>query len=79
MDHDAWPKKATMYYVDGRQPIDLQRCKHKRLCDVMCADMKSLNLSNKDANNRAVWTRAIKPKKLIQHAGVLPVHVDSGC
>ena len=40
------------------------------------ADMKSLNLSNEDANNRAVLRRAIKPKKLMQHPGVLPAHVD---
>lgn len=35
-------------------------------------DMKSLNLSNEDANNRAVWKRAIKLKKLIQDVGILP-------
>ena len=74
MDNDAWPKRATMHYVDGRQ---LGR-PHKRLCDVIRADMKLLNLSNEDENNRAVWRRAIKPKNSIQHAGVLPTHVDSG-
>ena len=72
---DAWPKKATMHYVDGRQPRG-RPC--KRFCDVVCADMKSLNLSNEDANNRAVWRRAIKQKKSIQYAGILPAHVDSG-
>ena len=41
-------------------------------------EMKLLNLSNDDANNRAAWSRAIKPKKLIQHAGVLPAYMDSG-
>ena len=75
MDDDAWPKKTTMHYVDGRRPRGRPR---KRLCDVVRADMKSLNLINEDANNRAVWRRAIKPKTLIQHADVLPAHVDSG-
>ena len=75
MDDNAWPKKATMHYVDGRQPRGRPR---KRLCDAIRVDMKSLNLSNEDANNMAVWRRAIKPKKMIQHAGVLPAHVDSG-
>lgn len=41
-------------------------------------DMKSLNLSNEDVDNRAVWKRAIKPKKLIQDAGILPAYVDFG-
>ena len=74
MVEDAWPKKATMHYVDGRQPRGRPR---KRLCDVIRADMKSSNLSNEDANNRAVWRKAMKPKESIQHAGVLPAHVDS--
>ena len=64
-----------MHFVDGRQPRGRQ---HKRLCDVIHADMKLLNLSNEDTNNRAVWKRAFKPEKLIQQAGVLHVHVDSG-
>ena len=45
---------------------------------MICVDMKLLNLSNEDTNNRTVWSNAIKPKKLIQHAGILPTHVDSG-
>ena len=47
MDDDAWPKKATMHYIDGRQPRG-RPC--KRLCDVIHADMKSLNLNNEGAN-----------------------------
>ena len=74
MDDDAWHKKATMYYVDGRQPR-VQPC--KRGYDVIRVDMKLLNLSNEDTYSRAVWSRAIKPKKLIQCAGILPTHVDS--
>ena len=61
IDDDAWPKKATMHYVDGRQPKGQPR---KRLCDVICVDMKSLNLSNEDPNKRTVWSRAIKRKKI---------------
>ena len=75
MGNGAWSKKATMYYEGGRQPRSRPR---KRLYVVILADIKSLNLSNEDSNNRAVWRKAIKPKKLIQHAGVLPTHVDSG-
>ena len=75
MNEDAWPKMAAMDYIDGRQPRGQP---HKRLCDVICADMKLLNLSNEDANSRAVWRKAINPEKLIQHAGVLLAHVDSG-
>ena len=75
MDDDTWPKKATLHYIDARQSRG-RPC--KRLCDVIRVDMKSLNLSNEDANNRAVWSRAIKPKKLIQYAGVLLANVDSG-
>ena len=75
MDDDTWSKKATMHYEDGRQPRGRAR---KRLCDVIRVDMKSLNLNNEDANNRAVWRRAIKPKKSIRRADVLPTHVDSG-
>ena len=71
---DAWPKKATMHYVDGRQPRGLS---HKKLCGVIRVDMKLLNLIKEDANSRAVWSRAIKPKS-IQRAGVLHAHVDSG-
>ena len=65
-----------MHYVDGRQPRSRPR---KRFCDVICVDMKPSNLGNEDDSNRAVWSRAIKPKKSKQNAGVLPVHVDSGC
>ena len=44
--------KATMHYIDGRQPRGLPR----------------------------KWSRGIKTKKFIQHAGVLlPAHVDSEC
>ena len=79
MDDDAWPKKATVHYTDGRQ---LRGRPRKRLCDMIRADMKSLNLSNEDANSRTVWRRAIKPKNLIQHEGVLPPppppHADFG-
>ena len=75
MNDDAWPKKATMHYADSRQPRDRPR---KRNCDVIRADMKSLNLNNEDANNGAVWRKATKPKKSIQHTGVLPAHADSG-
>ena len=64
-----------MHCVDGKQPRG-RLC--KRLCSVICVDMKLLNLSNEDTNNRAVWSNAIKSKKLIQHAGILPTHVDSG-
>ena len=64
-----------MHYIDG---IQSRSRPHNRLCDVIRADIKLLNLSNEDANDRAVWRRAIKPKKSIQHAGVLPAHVDSG-
>ena len=61
MDDDAWHKKATMYYVDGRQPRGQP---HKRVYDVILVDMKLLNLSNEDTYSRAVWSRAIKPKKV---------------
>ena len=64
-----------MHYVDGSQPRDGPR---KRLCDVIRVDMKSLNLSNEVASNRAVLRRAIEPNKMTQHAGVLHAHVDSG-
>ena len=50
----------------------------KRFCGVICVGMKSLNLSNEDAKNRPVWRRAAMPRKMIQHAGILPTHVDSG-
>lgn len=63
-----------MHYIDGREP---RGCPHKRLCDMIRADFKSLNLCNENANNREVWRRAIKLKKLIQHAGFPPTHVDS--
>ena len=75
MNEDGWPKMAAMNYIDGRQPRGQP---HKRLCDVICADMKLLNLSNEDANSRAVWRKAINLEKLIQHVGVLLAHVDSG-
>ena len=75
MDDDAWPKMVKFHNVDGRQPRGRPR---KRLNDVINEDMKILKLSNADANNRAEWRRAIKPKKKIQHDGVLPAHVDLG-
>ena len=65
-----------MYYVDGREKRGQSS---KRLYDEICVDMKSINLSNEVINNRPVWNKAIKPKKLIQHAAVLPANVDSGC
>ena len=43
-----------MHYVHGRQPRGQPR---KRLCDVICVYMKSLNLSNEDTNNRAESSR----------------------
>ena len=64
-----------MHNVDRRQPKGQPS---RRLCGVIHVDMKSLNLNNEDTNNRAVWSRAIKPKKLKQHANVLPIHLDSG-
>ena len=64
-----------MSYVDGRQPNDLR----KKLCDVICVGMTLLTLINEDANDRAVWGRAINLKKSIQHAGILTTHVDSEC
>ena len=75
MDDDAWPKKATMHHIDGSQPRGRPR---KRLYDVINTDMKSLNLSSDNAYNRAEWRSAIKPKKKIQHVGVLPAYVDNG-
>ena len=75
MGDNASTKKDTMHYVDGRQPTGWPR---KMLCNAIRADMKSLNISNEDANNKALWGRAIKPEKLTQHAGVLPAHVSSG-
>ena len=30
---------------------------------MLCVDMKLLNLSNRDDNNKAVWSRAIKPNR----------------
>ena len=75
-DDNALPKKtATMHNVDGRQPKGQPS---KRLCGVIHVDMKLLNLNNEDTNNRAAWSRAIKPKKLKQHADALPIHLDSG-
>ena len=50
MDDDKWPKKATMHYIDGRKPRGQPRM---RFCGVIPVDMKSLNLSNEEAN-RAV-------------------------
>ena len=75
MDDDAWPKMVKFHKVGGRQ---LRGQPRKRLYDVINEDMKILKLSNEDANNRAEWIRAIKPKKKIQHDGVLPAHVDPG-
>ena len=75
MDDEALPRKTTMHYVDGKQPRNRPR---KRLCDSISVDMKSLNLSNEDANNRTVWSTAIKTKKSIKHAGILPAYMDSG-
>ena len=57
MNDDAGPKKPTMHWVDDRQPRGRP---HKKLCDVTHVDMKSLNMSKEDANNRGVWRRAIK-------------------
>ena len=48
MNDDTWPKKATKHNVDSKQSRG-RPC--KRLCDVIRENMKSLNLSNKDANN----------------------------
>ena len=42
---------AIIVYVDGRQPRVRPR---KRLFDMIRADLKLFNLSNEDANNRAV-------------------------
>ena len=75
MDDDTCPKKATIQFVDGTKPRGQPR---KRLCDVICADKKSLNLRNEDINNRALWRSAVKPKMLIQRADILPAQVDSG-
>ena len=75
-----WNRRVSMdtCYVallfDCRQPRGRPR---KSLCDVICVDMKLLNLSNEDTNHRAVWSRAIKLKKLMKHAGVLSTLVDS--
>ena len=75
MDDDVWPKMATMFHVEGSQPKGRPR---KRLTDVLKADMRALNLSNEDANNRGKWRKAVKPVPKIQHVGVLPAHVDPG-
>ena len=48
MDDNARPRKANMYYVDDRKPRGRPP---KRLCDVICADMKSLNPSNQGSSN----------------------------
>ena len=48
MDDNARPRKANMYYVDDRKPRGRLP---KRLCDVICADMKSLNPSNQGSSN----------------------------
>ena len=56
MDNDAWTKNATMHYVDSRQPRGLGFEPHQRLCDVIHVNMKLLNLSKKDAKNRAAWS-----------------------
>ena len=53
MKDEVWPKKATSYQVDGRQP-------RGRPCS-RSSDMKALNLSVKDASDRAAWRKAIKP------------------
>ena len=41
---------------------------------MICVDLKLLNLSKEDANDRALWRRAINLKKMIQHAGIHPTH-----
>ena len=46
MDDDAWPKKPTMHYTDDRQPRGRPL---KKLYDLIHVDMKSLNMSNEDA------------------------------
>ena len=82
MENDVWPKKVSSYDIYGKQPRG-RPC--KRLCDVVAADMKTLNLCDDDALERAAWRRVIKPamqkekekKKKIQHnIGVLPTYVD---
>ena len=64
-----------MHYVGGRKPRGRA---HKKVCDVIHGDLKLLNLSNEDAKNRTVWSRAIKPKKSLKHTGNLFAYVDSG-
>ena len=56
MDDDVWPKKLPCIMLMA----DNQKVDYVRAFDVIRVDMKSLNLSNDDANNRAVWRRAIK-------------------
>ena len=82
MKDEDWPKKVTSYQIDGRQPRG-RPC--TRLSDVVSADMKALNLSVKDASDRAAWRNAIKPgtasenkriKKIQPYKGVLPTYVD---
>ena len=49
-----------MHYVDGREPRSRPR---KRLYDLIHVNIKSLNLSNEDVNNKVVWNRTIKLKQ----------------
>ena len=49
-----------MHYVDGREP---RRRPRKRLYDLIHVNIKSLNLSNEDVNNKVVWNRTIKLKQ----------------
>ena len=50
MDDDAWPKMVKFQNLDGTYPRGRPR---KRLYDVINEDIKILNLSNEEANNRA--------------------------
>ena len=50
MDDDVWPKKLPCIMLMA----DNQKVDYVTAFDVIRVDMKSLNLSNDDANNRAV-------------------------
>lgn len=54
------PKKISLHNVYGRQPGGRLR---ERLNDALSGEMKSLNLSNKEANNRAEWGELSEPKR----------------
>ena len=58
MEDDVWPKRPTSHEINGKQPRGRPS---KKLSDVIAADMKKLKQSEKDAHNRADWSRAIKP------------------